>query len=309
MGARLGVSLAALLVVASLAPAGTVRHDVPDAQYTGLAGQSQFDPVGRMNWTDSNGTFISSGTLITPQWMLTAGHTVDTTASSRTFTVGGSSYSASIAIAHPNWTGDLTAGFDIGLVRLDTPVTNVTPASVFGLALPSAFVGAVGTSVGFGATGTGLTGINAPAGTKRAGQNVVDGAGLIAGSTTYSGNILFSDFDNPDDPDDNLFTGSAVPLALEYLIAPGDSGGGLFFQDTNGDWAVGAVHSFGLAFDGNLDSDFGDAMGSTAISPHWEWIQETIQQTEASLAVPTPAAIVPGLVLVGLLVGRRRRAA
>jgi len=119
-----------------------------------------------------------------------------------------------------------------------------------------------------------------------------------------------SDFDSAAQ-DVNTIVGvpwaTPAPVDLEYLTAPGDSGGGLFFQATSGVWALGAVHSFGLSVDGNLDYGYGDVMGSTVISPFLPWIGQTIAEVEASLAVPTPAAVAPGLALIATLATRRRR--
>ena len=80
---------------------------------------------------------------------------------------------------------------------------------------------AIGTEVGYGMTGTGLTGAVTFDEQKRGGQNVID--------TYYgSGNRIFlSDFENPHSASTNHF-GSAIPVDLESLIAPGDSGGGVF---------------------------------------------------------------------------------
>src|SRR5678815_410601 len=84
-------------------------------------------------------------------------------------------------------------------------------------------VGKVGTMVGYGATGTGATGDVTFDGLKRAGTNMIDAVAITPGKDNR---ILLEDFDSGF-ASDNVY-GSASALALESLIAPGDSGGGLF---------------------------------------------------------------------------------
>ena len=59
-----------------------------------------------------------------------------------------------------------------------------------------------------------LTGAYTPAGTKRAGQNLIGGLGDVIG---YSDQILLADFDYPD-PN---ATGKNIALDLEYCAAHG----------------------------------------------------------------------------------------
>ena len=86
--------------------------------------------------------------------------------------------------------------------------------------------------------------------------------------------IFLSDFDNPGNPSDNAY-GSSTPLDLEYLIAPGDSGGGVFIDFGSGPLLAG-IHSFGAAWDGLVDSDYGDASGHTRVSVFNSWIDSIL---------------------------------
>src|SRR5688572_2437377 len=102
---------------ATFSVGGTVRHDQSDSSYRNLS--SSYASVGKLNWTDSGASYLASGTLIAPNWVLTAGHCTDGQAVSRmSFALGGSTYTAAQWIPHPQWNGNLSSGFDIGLVRL-----------------------------------------------------------------------------------------------------------------------------------------------------------------------------------------------
>ena len=258
------IAAVCLLGCAVCSQAGTIRSDRPDSLYQDLAASPGYAGVGQFIGTTSNSSFAASGTLIAPDWVLTAAHVVDQ-ATSLTFKIGGNSYAGSTWAYHSKWTGDLAAGYDIGLVKLSS-VPGIAPAARY---TGSSELGAVGTSAGYGMTGTGLTGAITFDSVKRAGQNVIDRY-----YSNRSNRIVISDFDNPNRPSDSAF-GSSSPLDLEYLIAPGDSGGGLFVDLGSGPRLAG-VHSFGTALDGLINSDYGDISGHTRVSVFNSWIDSIL---------------------------------
>ena len=260
------VTLASVLLLAPQSQAGVRRDDVADSVHTGLA--AGYESVGQFLTTTPSGGYWASGTVIASDWVLTAGHVVDDV-TSMSFSIGGSTYSAQQWVPHPKWNGNLGGGYDIALVQLDAPVPGtLTPAALYS---GKNELGAVGTSVGFGMTGTGLTGATILDGIKRAGTNVVDS---FYGGPAKKARMFLSDFDNPYDPLDNAY-GSATPLDWEYLIAPGDSGGGVFIDLGDGPMLAG-VHSFGASFDGITDSDYGDVSGHTRVSQFTGWIDDVM---------------------------------
>ncbi|MFM8718618.1 MAG: trypsin-like serine protease [Chthoniobacterales bacterium] len=304
---------AILLFVASLAPhaeAGVRRDDVADVNFVNLGADPLYAPVGRFLYSVGASSYIASGVLISPDWVLTAGHVVQgsdflgggVTGMNFTLFSGVNSfvYSAAQWIPHPGWaatSGNVLAGFDIGLVRLSTSVSGFAPATLY----PQDTVAVqAGTIVGFGATGTGLTGFqNGTAGTKRAGQNMIDATG---DGVSISSNILFVDFDRPGVPAESVI-GSTSPLALEYLSAPGDSGGGLFITEGVNTYLLG-ITSFGWGYtDGVANSDYGDLAGFTSVRSFQTWIETTT-------AVPEPgtwAAAAFLVVAAGALRYRRNK--
>ncbi|MCX5685109.1 MAG: trypsin-like serine protease [Planctomycetota bacterium] len=225
------LAMAALLLVlglASSASAITIRDDKSQSLYLNLASQAIYGSVGRIDEVAGSSAYIGSGTLIAPNWVLTAGHMVSG-ATGLKFTVGGATYTGSSWVSDPLWNGNLTLGYDIGLVHLSAPVTNVKPATRY---TGTSEIGKTATIVGYGMTGTGKTGATTFDGQKRAAQNAIDSF------YNSSGRILMIDFDNPGNKRDNVY-GSATPLTLEGLIAPGDSGGALFIDSASGPLLAG----------------------------------------------------------------------
>lgn len=300
--------------------AGTRRHDVADVNFINLGADPRYDSVGRFLYSVGSGSFIASGVLISPEWVLTAAHVVQgndllgggLTGLTFSLSSGGTNfaYTGMQWIPHPGWAateGNVLAGYDIGLVRLDRPVSMIEPALVYSSLSVSI---QPGTIVGYGSTGTGLTGfIPGSAGTKLAGQNMIDG---IGDGISISSSVLFVDFDAPSNPALNV-TGSSVPLAMEYLSAPGDSGGGLFITQGANTYLLG-ITSFGWGrIDGNPNSSYGDLAGFVAVSPFLDWINTTInpgliQTASVGTAIPEPETwlTAAALILLALFLRQRR---
>jgi secreted trypsin-like serine protease len=295
---------------------------VNDSIYTSLAAQSVYDSVGFLRWNEGASGYIASGTLISPEWVLTAGHVVGGTnnygagVSGMFFGLGsvysGTGIAATEWIPYAGWSssnGDVWAGVDLGLVRLSQPITSVTPAL---LDFSTPLLGLLGTNVGYGRSGTGTLGMSSDPGVKRAGQNMIDarggmvttmGSGTLLDLDGISSTVLFQDFDHPTDLVASTM-GSVTPVAQEYLIASGDSGGGLFI-DVGGATKLVGVNSFLASLPYPLDTtganaDYGDLAGVVSVQSFENWIFTVT-------GVPEPSAV--SLLFFGLggLVLMRRR--
>ena len=168
---------ACLMIPLASAQGGLIDDNTPDADYQTLAAQPQFDPVGVVK---RFGTIVdSSGILISPDWVLTAAHTIPSgnPDPSDTWTFGGEVRHIAQALRNPSSNGQIADGFDIALHKLDSPITTITPAQLY-TGTAASLVGQTLTYVGYGRSGTGSTGDTIPAGTKRAGNNVGDQLGF-----------------------------------------------------------------------------------------------------------------------------------
>lgn len=287
--------------------AGVRRDDVADSEFLNLAASALYQSVGKFSYSVGSGSYIASGVLISPEWVLTAAHVTagnnfsggGITGMNFSLTTGSGvlSFAAAEWLTHPGWTsteGDLLAGYDIGLVRLSTSITAVQAATLY---LQETLAVQAGTIVGYGATGTGPTGYSGgTSGTKRAGQNMIDAQG---DGFSISSNLLFVDFDQPGVPGESI-VGSNSPLDLEYLSAPGDSGGGLFITQNSQTFLVG-VTSFGWGYtDGVANSDYGDLAGFTSTTAYAGWISSV-----TGIPIPEPSS--GSLLVLSLILWSWRR--
>ena len=274
-----------LCVPVATVQAGVILDNANDADYLALAAQPQYDAVGLVKRLNGSNQLVvdSSGILIADNWVLTAAHTeVAKGKSGSTFQIGGQVRNVIDAIQHPNFVNSQN-GWDLGLLKLDAPITNVTPAQLY-TGTAASLVGQTLTYVGYGKSGFANTGDTIAAGTKRAGNNRGEQLGYTlnpgANQSVYSNQLIFADMDDP--PGGLQYgnpLGSNIPISLEYLIALGDSGGGTFIE-SGGQHYLAAINSLLFDFDPSVPNGgfigYGDVMGSTTIAAALSWILDTI---------------------------------
>jgi hypothetical protein len=217
------------LIPSPLAYCGIMLAGVPESNYVSFANLPQFDSIGKF-------TGSASGTLIAPNLVLTAGH-LGTGLTGFQIRGTGTVYGVAEVIQHPTFVsnaGDINFGFDLQVVRLSTNVVGVTPASIY---RGTSEVGSEAAITGFGAGGFGDVGATL-GGAQRAGTNAFDAVASFASSGTKTGalnSMLLADFDSG-------VAARETPRPLEYHLAGGDSGGGVFIFD-GGQWFLAGVNS------------------------------------------------------------------
>lgn len=199
---------------------------------------------------------MGSAVVIKPNWVLTAGHVVKGAAIAVAVRDDKSEYVLEKILVHPKFKDEEFGSCDIALCysSKDFGLDFYTP-----LYKELDEVGQAATIAGYGATGTFHTGANKSDHSKRAGHNRID---------SHERTILVC---TPSVTHDRM--------PLEFMIAQGDSGGGLFIGNK-----LAGINSFLMATDKKPDGTYGDESGFTRVSLFVEWIEEQIAMYELALA-------------------------
>lgn len=255
--------------------------------------------------------YVATGTLIAPNWILTAGHNFyvaeeqssPAPASGIRILVGtdsnnpSSTHTVERVVYHPSWetqNEDFVRANDLCLIKLSTPITTIVPAQI-----NTELVNLIGQTTWFCGFGdySQTAGQNKDLLSKKhAIQNILDrqntGIESQANGVTYRGGLLGFDFDSPSRnvnslgdtrvaADEALLgTGTSDPAATEFegTTVQGDSGGPLFIKVGN-TWKLCGVLSGGAdePIVNHADGDYGDISIFIRVATHADWIESVIQ--------------------------------
>lgn len=226
--------------------AGTIDPNVPDKEYLTYA--KDFPFVGKICGTnDDNTEFCGSFTAIENKRIITAAHVVLKMKRGKVF-INNRTIRIDKIICHKDFDENKTGKFDIAIGYLDEDIgLNYYPD----LYTEDNEVGKICSIVGIGFTGTFISGAHKYDNQLRAGSNIID---------YISDHVIVC---SPSRVSEKSKT------SLEFLIASGDSGGGLFINQK-----LAGVNSFVMARDKKTDSSYSDEGCHTRISIFSDWIKK-----------------------------------
>lgn len=243
-----------LLFCSATCDAGTMDPSVADQKYLDYGSKHEcVVPIyGRCECGKQKEShdFHASAVVISSRWAVTAAHVIHNTSGVKV-KVKGKEHEATRVILNKNYMKGTFGTYDIALCEFGEDVgLDFYPDLYVG----DDEVGKVAGICGYGAIGTFNTGWTRSDGRKRAGANLVSGS--------YNHVLLCK-------------AKGDKRTNMEFLIAPGDSGGGMFI-----DGKLAGINSFVMTDDGRSNSDWGDEAGHTRVSLFVPWIRAHMRGEE-----------------------------
>lgn len=243
-----------------LSIAGTIDPSTPDSQYIEFG--KQFPCVVKLrNVIDCDQPEcgktheqLASAVIIRPNWILTAAHAVKG-ARHHVVIKDNKEHKLAQVILHNDFKEDDIGFHDIalGYTAEDFKLEFYTPLYSDLDEQDKAI-----TIAGFGNTGTFFSGATKFDDRRRAGHNQIE---------SFDRAVLLCS------------PSKTNKLPLEFMIGPGDSGGGMFIGDK-----LAGISSFILAADKKPDGTYGDESAFTRMSLYADWVELQIQQHELALS-------------------------
>lgn len=243
------ICLITILAFTSNIIAGTREESIPDNKYIEYG--KKYNYIYKVCGTYKDGKlFCASAVIIDRHWIITAAHVVN----NARFCVVHQDNKANVVdeiIIHKNFNIDKFGSTDLALGYMEKPIDlNFYPS----LYEENNEQGKICSIVGYGFTGNFKTGAIIGDDKKRAGTNMIQ---------YIDRDLLICNASQPNDKDST---------GLEFLIASGDSGGGLFI-----DGKLAGINSGVMAADRKADSSYGDESIHSRISSNIGWIKDNIK--------------------------------
>lgn len=245
---RKGIFLFFLLCVNSFCFAGTYDPGAEDSNYLDYGSKHEcvLPIMGHLS-DPLNSSFKGSCVVINENYILTAAHVVYGSMT-QYIIYENKAYPLEIIAIHIHFNPKKVGQNDIAIGRLQNPIKLDFYPEIYTKKNEKNKKCSI---AGYGNIGTFDTGWIGEKydNKKRAGSNII--------SNIEKNCLITSTTDSP-------------KTELEFLIAPGDSGGGLFI-----DQKLAGINSCVLAKDGNANSSYGDVGCHTRISDYADWISKT----------------------------------
>jgi len=236
-----------IFLFVSLSFAGTIDPNTPDSKY--LEYGEKFEHTVKLCCFDGVGLSCGSAVIIDSHWIITAAHVVDN-CQTWTVTIKEETYELSKVVLNPNYKTDVFGYYDIALGYSEKAFAFDKYPELYE---SSDEIGKICCMAGWGNTGDFNTGANTSDKKRRGGSNYID---------SIQRNVLVC---SPSRRQEKF-------TELEFLIASGDSGGGLFI-----DGKLAGIHSSVMAKDGKPNGTYTDQSCHSRVSTYIKWIRETME--------------------------------